>query len=79
MMNEMRCCEDEDCMRCPVAYQPSSLCRGDVESHAADMLENHETARLALVKVLTMTPDIWRMLFFVALGVILRLIWERRC
>ena len=26
-------------------------------------------------KVLTMTPDIWRMLFFIALGVILRLIW----
>ena len=30
-------------------------------------------------KVLTMTPDIWRMLFFIALGVILRLIWDRRC
>ena len=30
-------------------------------------------------KVLTMTPDIWRMLFFIALGMILRLIWDRRC
>ena len=31
------------------------------------------------VEPLTKTPDIWRMLFFIALGVILRLIWDRRC
>lgn len=50
LVTALRCCEDEDCMRCPVAYQPGSLCRGDLESQAADMLENHETERLALVK-----------------------------
>lgn len=49
LVKALRCCEDEDCMRCPVAYQPSSLCRGDVESHAADMLENHASDRAALV------------------------------
>lgn len=47
LVKALRCCEDEDCMRCPVAYQPSSLCRGDVESHAADMLENHASDRNA--------------------------------
>lgn len=45
LVTALRCCEDEDCMRCPVVYQPGSLCCCDVESQAADMLENHETER----------------------------------
>ena len=35
------------------------------------------TARMAERKELTMTPDIWRMLFFILLGIVLGNLFER--
>ena len=49
LVTALRCCVDEDCPRCHVGYKPWALCRDDIDSQAADMLENHASDRAALV------------------------------
>ena len=48
IVDALRCCVEEDCTRCHVGYKSGFLCRDDVDSKAADAIENLQTENAAL-------------------------------